>query len=113
MATYSELVLPQRADFLYNLSPVKDSSGYTMNLYGYSVKSQLRKSPYSQTYFEFVSTVSNYANGIVSLAMSSANTSNITPGRYLYDVVIKSPSNTITRIVEGIVNVTPGITIEG
>lgn len=113
MINYSELVLPQRSDFSYNLPPVKDQYGYSMNLYGYSVKSQMRKSPYSLTHFEFVSTVGDYANGIVNLAMTSSNTSNISPGRYLYDVVITSQSNTKTRITEGIVNVTPGITTEG
>jgi hypothetical protein len=34
----------------------------------------------------------------------------MTPGRYLYDLVITAPDTSRTRVVEGIVNVLPGIT---
>jgi len=42
--------------------------------------------------------------------MTSANTANLTPGRYVYDLVITSPASEKTRVVEGIVVVTPGVT---
>ena len=42
--------------------------------------------------------------------MSSANTANLTPGRYMYDVIITSPQSQVTRVVEGIVNVLAGVT---
>jgi hypothetical protein len=42
--------------------------------------------------------------------MTAENTANLTPGRYLYDLVITAPDTTRTRVVEGIVNVLPGIT---
>jgi len=44
------------------------------------------------------------------LSMTSANTANLSPGRYLYDLLITSPSNVTTRVIEGIVNVLPGVT---
>ena len=42
--------------------------------------------------------------------MTSANTANLTPGRYMYDVIITSPDSVTTRVVEGIVVVAPGVT---
>lgn len=42
--------------------------------------------------------------------MTAANTANLTPGRSLYDLVITSPAGVKTRVVEGIVNILPGIT---
>jgi hypothetical protein len=42
--------------------------------------------------------------------MTSANTSNLTPGRYVYDVIITSSANVVTRVVEGIVTVLPSVT---
>jgi hypothetical protein len=34
----------------------------------------------------------------------------MSPGRYLYDLVITSPASIKTRVVEGIVVVMPGVT---
>jgi hypothetical protein len=34
----------------------------------------------------------------------------MTPGRYLYDLVITSPTSIKTRVIEGIVVVLPGVT---
>jgi hypothetical protein len=41
--------------------------------------------------------------------MTNAVTSGLEPGRYLYDVEITDTTN-ITRVVEGTVTVTPGMT---
>ena len=49
------------------------------------------------------------ATGEVKLSLTDAQTSNIVAGRYVYDVLVTS-SNVTTRIVEGIVTVTPGVT---
>lgn len=109
MAAYSELQLEQYATFSTTIN-VEDSQGDAINLYGYSAASQIRKSYYSSTANNFTATVTGIANGEITLSMTAANTANLTPGRYLYDLVITSPSEVKTRVVEGIVNVLPGIT---
>ena len=44
-------------------------------------------------------------------ALDRANTANIMPGRYVFDTIISDESqNTTTRILEGIVEVTPRVT---
>ena len=51
-------------------------------------------------------------NGRIILTLSSANTANISAGRYVYDVVIKDTNtNGVTRVLEGIVNVLPRVTV--
>ena len=80
-----------------------------VNVYGYTASSQVRKSYYSSTATNFTATVTGNANGEITLSMTSANTANLSPGRYLYDLVI-TISNTTTRVIEGIVNVLPGVT---
>jgi hypothetical protein len=45
------------------------------------------------------------------LSLNSANTANIAAGRYVYDVVIKDSANTVTRVLEGIVNILPSVTV--
>jgi hypothetical protein len=42
--------------------------------------------------------------------MTAANTSNLTNGRALYDLLITAPNGTKTRVVEGIVTILPNIT---
>jgi hypothetical protein len=43
------------------------------------------------------------------MSLNSANTANIYPGRYVYDVYITSNVGRI-RVLEGIVNVSPQVT---
>ena len=70
----------------------------------------MRKSYYSTTANSFTVTISNAANGEITMAMTSANTANLTPGRAVYDLVMTSPTNVKTRVVEGIVTVLPSVT---
>jgi len=109
LAAYTELNVEQYATFSTTVN-VEDSAGAAVNLYGYTAASQIRKSYYSTTANSFTTTVTGIANGEITMAMTAANTGNLTPGRYLYDLVITAPSGTKTRVVEGIVNVLAGVT---
>jgi hypothetical protein len=109
LAAYTELNVEQYATFSTTVN-VEDSAGAAVNLFGYTAASQIRKSYYSSTANSFTTTVTGIANGEITLAMTAANTGNLTPGRYLYDLVITAPSGTKTRVVEGIVNVLAGVT---
>lgn len=108
MAAYSEITIEQYSDFSTTIS-LDDIEGNAMNLSNYSVISQIKKSPYSATSYSFETSVPNPANGTIVISMSSANTANIYPGRYLYDALIVDENNVKTRVVEGIVTVTAGI----
>ena len=109
MAAFSELNLEQYANFSTTIN-VEDTSGTAINLYGYSAASQIRKSYYSTTATNFTATVTGIANGEITISMTAANTANMSPGRYLYDLVITSPASIKTRVVEGIIVVMPGVT---
>jgi hypothetical protein len=49
-------------------------------------------------------------NGIITLSLTANQTANMVGGRYVYDVELTDASNSISRIVEGIVTVTPQVT---
>ncbi len=89
---------------------VEDSNGDAINLSGYTAASQIRKSYYSSIANSFTTTITGIANGEITLAMTAANTALLTPGRSLFDLVITAPNGTKTRVVEGIVTITPGVT---
>lgn len=70
----------------------------------------MRKSYYATSYTIITSTITGNANGEITLSMTAANTANLTPGRQVFDLVINSPSNVKTRVVEGVIVISPGVT---
>ena len=108
MAAYSELNIEQYSTFNTTIN-VEDTSGEAVNLYGYTAASQMRKSYYSTSSNTLTATITGNANGEITLSMTAANTALLSPGRFMYDLVITTGS-TKTRVVEGIINVLPGVT---
>ena len=110
MAAFTEINIEQYATFSTTVN-VEDSQGTAVNLSGYTAASQIRKSYYSTSANTLTATVTGIANGEITLSMTAATTANLTPGRYLYDLVITAPTTGVkTRVVEGIVNVLAGVT---
>lgn len=109
MAGFVELTLEQGANFNTVLD-LKDAAGGILNLAGYSAASQMRKSYYSSTATSFTVSITDASAGQITMSMNSANTSNVTSGRYVYDVLITSGTGVKTRIIEGIVTVLPSVT---
>lgn len=109
MATISNLFVDAGSDYS-NIITVSATSGVPLNLTGYTVASQMRKSYSSSTSYNFTGSIFDALNGKVRLQLNSTQSSAIPAGRWLYDVEITSPSGTKTRVVEGIVTVTPQIT---
>lgn len=107
-AGYSELFLEQGTDF-NTVVTLDDVTGAALNLVNYSGSSQMRKSYYSSNAAATFVVDTGGTSGTITLSMSSANTANIYPGRYLYDVYITT-NGYRARVLEGIVNVLPQIT---
>ena len=109
MAGFVEFTVLAGADF-NTILDLKDAGGFVLNLAGYQAAAQMRKSYYSDTAINFNVTVSDASAGKITMTMSSAVSSTVVPGRYVYDVLITSPSNIKTRVIEGIVTVLPAVT---
>tara|TARA_R110000868_G_scaffold47483_1_gene155645 strand:+ start:763 stop:1095 length:333 start_codon:yes stop_codon:yes gene_type:complete len=109
VSAYTEVLIEQGATFSTTVN-VEDTSGSAVNLSGYSASSQMRKSYYSSTYSTIQASVTGTSNGEITLSMTSANTANLAAGRYVFDLVITASDTTKTRVVEGIVVVSPGVT---
>lgn len=108
---YAELTLDQGATFLATVV-LRNDDGSVINVAGRTFTSQIRKSYYSTNPTANISVVILDApNGNISLNITAANTANIKAGRYLYDIkMVDVGGNTIIRIVEGIMTVTPQVT---
>lgn len=86
------------------------SNGAPLNLTGYTVKSQIRKSYASPTAYNFNASIFAASAGKIRVTLSATESSAIKAGRYMYDVEITSPIGEKARVSEGIVIVTPEIT---
>ena len=107
MATKANLVVDQGTTFTTTIT-VTDDEGDALDLTGYTGSAQIRKHYTSSNSVPFTVTV-NEPTGEVTLALTANATSNLVAGRYVYDCELNS-SGTISRILEGIVTVTPQVT---
>lgn len=109
MATVTNLYVDQ-GSFYRTYVTVANSDGNALDLTGFTVASQMRKSYQSSTGFNFTTSISNPTQGRVRIELSSEQSRVIPAGKYLYDVEVLSPTGERTRVVEGIVLINPEIT---
>lgn len=111
MAAYVELYMDQGADFRTIINLADDMTNTNLNLAGYQVRSQMRRSYYSvNATANITCVITGTSNGEITMSMTSANTANIKAGRYLFDLETIDPTGYTTRAIEGIITVTPQVT---
>lgn len=109
MADFVELLIEAGANYNTVIN-VGEADGSAKNLVSCNARSQMRKSYYSSTAYNFSVNITDPANGVIRMEMSDETTANIRAGRYVYDVEIEYPSGSVERIFEGIVTVSPNVT---
>jgi hypothetical protein len=111
MASYVELYVDQGSTFNNIITLTDDTTNTAISLAGYNVTSQMRRSYYStNASANVVCTITDAANGVITMSISSNTTSNLKAGFYLFDVEARTPSGDISRILEGSITVNPGVT---
>jgi LEA14-like dessication related protein len=88
---------------------VKNPDGTILPLTGYTTAAKMAKHSSAVVGITTFSTSITSATGKITLTLSNATTSNLEPGRYYYDCVIQTSGGTITRIIEGMILVTAGL----
>ena len=113
MAAIANLRIDQGTTFSSNVT-LAGNDGAAFDLTGHSVEAKMAKGYEStKTRITKTTTVANPATGIITLSLTSAQTSALdAPSRYVYDVeVTNNTSNVVTRVIEGIITVRPNVTI--
>ena len=110
-AGYQDIFLEQGTTFFTQIT-LDGSNGDPFDLSNYTVRSQARKSYYSvNPTITFDATIYDANNGIIRLSANSAVTSNVRPGKLVYDVLLTETStNNVTRIIEGQIFISPAAT---
>ena len=111
-AAYTDLFMEQGADFSTTIT-LDDVYNNFYDLSNFTAASQMRKSYYTSTIAaNLVVTIPEPTQGLIIISLDAANTSLIFPGRYVYDVFMRnSANNSTTKLMEGIVNVSPQVTV--
>lgn len=108
MAIKANIIVDQGSSFQTSIN-VTDDDENAIDLTNYTAVAQMRKHYTSSNAVNFTATISP-ALGVVTLALTANATNAIAPGRYVYDCELTDNNGTVTRLVEGIVTVTPGVT---
>ena len=109
MAIVSNLTIDQGSTFSASID-VTDVEDNVLVLTGYTVAAQIRKTYDSTTAVDFTGSVSNATQGEITISLTPAQTNALVAGRYVYDAEITSGGGTVTRVLEGQIEVTPGVT---
>jgi hypothetical protein len=105
MATKANIVIDQGTTFNTEID-LTDESGNSLDLSGYSANSQIRRWYTSSNSVPFTVTLNS---GKIVLSLDANTSANLIYGRYVYDVVLTDPLGAVTRVLEGIVTVTPRV----
>ena len=110
MAVYSNIVIDQGADYSVSID-VTDTDGDTIDLSGYTAAGQIKKTYSSSTAVDFTVSIASPASaGILDVGLSNTQTNAMKAGRYVYDIEITNSGGVKTRVLEGQVEITPGVT---
>ncbi len=108
MAALSNIYIDQGSDFTTVIS-LTDANGDILNLTGYSVLAQIRKTYGSTTLAGTFTTSLTTDSGQLTLTLADTVTAAMGSGRYVYDVLLTDGSGDKTRVLEGQAILTPGV----
>ena len=109
MAAKANIVVDQGSTFATFLN-LTDDDGAVIDLTGYQARGQIRKWYTSSAYTTFIVTIPTPNTGNIYISLNANTTANMESGRYVYDIETVDTANNITRVVEGILTVTPEVT---
>jgi len=111
MATYSNLFIDQGSNFSFSVDLTQTVG--TLNLTGYTSTGSMAKSYDGTTKATFAVAV-DVANKKLNVSLTKQQTAGLKPGRYVYDIIIVSNDtpSVVTRVLEGQIDVTPGVTFD-
>ena len=111
MAAKANLIIDQGSKFNIVVN-ITDMAGDIFNLTDHTSACHFRRTYSSSNFFTITTNITNPTGGVMELSMTSTETNIVPAGRYVYDVEVYNTlnSNNATRVLEGLVTVTPGVT---
>ena len=106
----ANIVINGGADFNQTYDLADQNTNAAKDLTNHTVASQMRKHATAVGVTTFTTTIVNPTAGQVRIGLTTSQTSELEPGRYVYDLMLTAPDNSMTRIIEGMALVREGVT---
>jgi len=106
----ANIVINGGADFNQTYDLADQNTNAAKDLTNHTVASQMRKHAAAVGVTTFTTTIVNASAGQVRIGLTTSQTSELEPGRYVYDLMLTAPDNSMTRIIEGMALVREGVT---
>ena len=103
------LICERGTDFSATFNIQNEANTTPLNLTGYTAVAKLKKSFTSSTSTDFTVDFPDRYNGQLSIALPNSTSTTLEARRYVYDILLTAPSGTKSRVIEGIMEVTPGV----
>jgi hypothetical protein len=108
MATKANITVDQGSNYSTTVA-LTDDDGDAISLVGYTAAAQIRKHYTSTNAISFSTSILE-SNGQITISLTTTQTNSMTSGKYVYDIEIISSANVVSRVLEGILTITPGVT---
>jgi hypothetical protein len=110
MTLYANLFAHQGADFRTTIR-LKDKFTDPVDLAGYTVKGQIRRTYTSSTAYDFDIDMTDSESGVLLVTLRGSTSVNMKSGRYVYDIYAKSDLGDDTfKVQEGTLELSPRVT---
>ena len=106
----ANIVINGGADFNQTYDLADQNTNAAKDLTNHTVASQMRKHAAAVGVTTFTTTIVNATAGQVRIGLTTSQTAALEPGRYVYDLMLTAPDNSMTRIIEGMALVREGVT---
>jgi len=107
----NNLVINSGSDFSQSFTLEEIDGNTLLNLTDHQVNAQMRKWSGSSSAVNFTASIEYPpTDGKIIIALTSTQTSNIKPGRYVYDILITNSFGIKNKVIEGMVLVREGVT---
>tara|TARA_B100001996_G_C18542775_1_gene547599 strand:+ start:103 stop:441 length:339 start_codon:yes stop_codon:yes gene_type:complete len=111
MSVYvNNITIDSGVEFSLPLTILDNVGSSALNLTGYACSAMMRKHSKSSAATTFNVGITSAAEGKIALGLASTITSALKEGRYVYDILLTTPTNMKSIVVEGMVLVRVGIT---
>lgn len=110
MANTYNLLIEQGADFALAVQ-YKDPTGNAVNLAGYTARSQIRTAYAAPKALINLTVALGESDGYINLSANAIQTAALpATNTAVWDLELVSPSNTVIRLLEGTVRISPEVT---
>ena len=108
MAALYNITINQYSDFNRSFEIREDD--IILDLTDYTFAGSLKQNYFKQLSVDFTTEITDAAAGIMSISLTDTQTADMTPGDWVYDVVMTAPNGNKTRLFQGQAFVEQGVT---